>query len=141
MNGYWYPYRVGSRPTVGSPVIDDNFQAGTSVERIIEFYDFDRELELLALGAIERVEVAMRVRVGHALGGHGPFARTDPNALSPDFVGVTGPAQPLAHAEWLDSAHAKWLRKVGQGQSRSKEEFVQHFTRKYEWPVTCMGGH
>lgn len=53
----------------------------------------------------------MRVRVGRALGGHGAFAHTDPNALSADFVGVTSPAQPLAHAEWLDSAHAKWLRK------------------------------
>lgn len=50
-------------------------------------------------------------------------------------VGTTQPSQPPAHADWLDSAHAKWLRKVGQEQSRSKEEFVKHFTRKYGGPL------
>lgn len=135
LSGYWYPYRVRRQPAGGPPVIDDNFQAGTSFEQIIELYDFDRKLKLLVLDAIERVEVAMRVRVGHTLGRHGAFAHTDPNALSSVYVGVTSPVQPPAHAEWLDSAHAKWLRKVGQDQSRSKEEFVKHFTRKYGGPL------
>ncbi|HEY9417825.1 MAG TPA: Abi family protein [Pseudonocardia sp.] len=135
LSGYWYPYRVRRQPAGAPPVIDDNFQPGTTFEQIIELYDFDRKLKLLVLDAIERVEVAMRVRVGHTLGRHGAFAHTDPNVLSPEFVGVTSPAQPPAHAEWLDSAHAKWLRKVAQEQSRSKEEFVKHFTRKYGGPL------
>ncbi|WP_435277860.1 Abi family protein [Rhodococcus yananensis] len=129
------PLPCTRQPAGAPPVIDDNFQPGTTFEQIIELYDFDRKPKLLVLDAIERVEVAMRVRVGHTLGRHGAFAHTDPNVLSPEFVGVTSPAQPPAHAEWLDSAHAKWLRKVAQEQSRSKEEFVKHFTRKYGGPL------
>lgn len=135
LSGYWYPYRVRRQPAGGPPVIDDAFQTGTSFERIIELYDFDRKLKLLVLDAIERIEVAMRVRVGHILGKHGAFAHTDPNVLSPEFVRTTYPAQPPAYVDWLDSAHAKWLRKVGQEQLRSKEEFVKHFTRKYGGPL------
>lgn len=135
LSGYWYPYRVRRQPAGGPPVIDDTFQPGTSFERIIELYDFDRKLKLLVLDAIERIEVAMRVRVGHTLGKHGAFAHTDPSVLSPKFVGTTHPTQPPAHADWLNSDHAKWLRKVGQEQSRSKEEFVKHFTRKYGGPL------
>lgn len=135
LSGYWYPYRVRRQPAVGPPIIDDTFQAGTSFDRIIELYDFDRKLKLLVLDAIERVEVAMRVRVGHVLGRHGAFAHTDPNVLSPEFVGTAHPALPPAHADWLTSEHAKWLRKVDQEQSRSKEEFVKHFKRKYGGPL------
>ncbi|MDT2006662.1 hypothetical protein FXW78_22380 [Rhodococcus opacus] len=46
-----------------------------------------------------------------------------------------GSVASAAHAGWLDSAHAKWLRKVGQEQDRSKEEFVKHFKRKYGGPL------
>ncbi|HEY5858569.1 MAG TPA: Abi family protein [Aldersonia sp.] len=135
LSGYWYPYRVRHRPAGGAPIVDDTFQPGTSFEQVVALYDFDRRLKLLVLDAIERVEVAMRLRVGQTLGRHGAFAHTDPNVLSTEFVGVSSPAQPPAHAEWLDSAHAKWLRKVTQEQSRSKEEFVKHFTRKYGGPL------
>lgn len=135
LSGYWYPYRVRIHAAGAAPVIGDHFRPGTSFERITELYDFDRKLKLLVLDAIERVEVAMRLRVGHTLGRRGAFAHTDPSQLSSEFVGVTNPSQPPAHAEWLDSAHAKWLRKVAQDQSRSKEEFVKHFTRKYGGPL------
>ncbi|WP_346777637.1 Abi family protein [Rhodococcus sp. HNM0563] len=135
LSGYWYPYRVRTQAAGAPPVIGDDFQPGTSFEQIVELYDFDRKLKLLVLDAIERVEVAMRLRVGHTLGRRGAFAHTDPNMLSTEFVGVSSPSQAPAHAEWLESAHAKWLRKVAQEQSRSKEEFVKHFTRKYGGPL------
>ncbi|RYF56990.1 MAG: Abi family protein [Comamonadaceae bacterium] len=135
LSGYWYPYRVRSRPTSGAPVIEDRFQPGTSFQQVLDLYEFDRVLKLLVLDAIERIEVIMRVRVGHTLGRHGAFAHTDPAALSREFVGVADPSRPPAHAEWLDGPHAKWLRKVGQDQGRSKEEFVTHFKRKYGGPL------
>lgn len=135
LSGYWYPYRV-RRQIVGAPaVIDDDFEPGTTFEQIVELYDFDRKLKLLVLDAIERVEVAMRVHVGHALGQHGAFAHTDPDILSPEFVRVHSPALPPAHAEWLNSDHAAWLKKVNQQQGRSKEEFVKHFSEKYGGPL------
>lgn len=135
LSGYWYPYRLQVQPAGAAPYRDDNFQAGTSFDRIVELYNFDRNLKLLVLDAIERVEVAMRVRVGHTLGRRGSYAHTDPSALSPEFIRVANPAQPPAHAEWLGSPHAKWLNKVAAEQSRSKEEFVKHFQRKYGGPL------
>ncbi|MFC9838863.1 Abi family protein [Rhodococcus sp. NPDC127530] len=135
LSGYWYPFRVRSQRANSAPVIEDRFQPGTSFQQILDLYEFDRILKLLVLDAIERIEVAMRVRVGHTLGRHGAFAHTDPNVLSTEFVGVADPSRPPAHAGWLDSAHAKWLRKVGQEQDRSKEEFVKHFKRKYGGPL------
>lgn len=135
LSGYWYPYRIRSQSAGAPPVITDNFQAGTSFGQVIKLYNFDRELKLLVLDAIERIEVTMRVRVGHTLGRHGAFAHTDPNVLSPDFTGTSHIASPPGQARWLDSGHAQWLRKIGQDQSRSKEEFVKHFTRKYGGPL------
>lgn len=135
LSGYWYPHRVRTQPANSAPVLEDRFQPGTSFEQILDLYEFDRKLKLLVLDAIERIEVVMRVRVGHTLGRNGAFAHTDPSALSAEFVGVSDPSQPPAHAEWLDSPHAKWLRKVAQEQDRSKEEFVKHFTRKYGGPL------
>lgn len=135
LSGYWYPYRVRNRPTGAPPTIDDVFQQGTSFGHVIELYDFDRKLKLLVLDAIERVEIAMRVRVGHTLGRHGAFAHTDPTVLSPEFTSTPDISTPPGLVKWLGSAHTKWLRKIEQDQSRSKEEFVKHFTRKYGGPL------
>lgn len=87
LSGYWYPYRVRTQAAGAPPVIGDDFQPGTSFEQIVELYDFDRTLKLLVLDAIESVEVAMRLRVGHTLGRRGAFAHTDPNMLRPSSSG------------------------------------------------------
>ncbi|MDV6271579.1 Abi family protein [Rhodococcus globerulus] len=135
LSGYWYPHRIRRQLAGSAPVIEDHFTPGTSFEQVLDLYEFDRKLKLLVLDAIERIEVAMRLRVGHTLGRRGAFAHTDPNALSTEIVAVSDPSQPPAYAGWLESAHAKWLRKVQQDQNRSKEEFAKHFTRKYGGPL------
>nr|WP_182263112.1 Abi family protein [Rhodococcus sp. UFZ-B548] len=91
LSGYWYPHRIRNQPAGSTPVIEDHFTPGTSFEQILDLYEFDRKLKLLVLDAIERIEVAMRLRVGHTLGRRGAFAHTDPNALSTEFVGVSIP--------------------------------------------------
>ena len=63
LSGYWYPFRLPA-----TPVRRDTFQPGTTLDQVVALYDFDRQLKLLILDAVERVEIAMRVRVGHILG-------------------------------------------------------------------------
>lgn len=57
------------------------FRNETTFERILDLYRFDRELRLLVLDAIERIEISFRsvwaYEVAHAPG-HGPFAHLNP---------------------------------------------------------------
>ena len=52
-SGYALPFQDLNHP-------DKHFRAGTTFELVLGLYVFDRELRLLVLDAIERVEVAMR---------------------------------------------------------------------------------
>lgn len=47
------------------------FNDGVRFEDIVELYDFDRELRLLCLDAIERIEVALRAHIINIMGAHG----------------------------------------------------------------------
>jgi abortive infection bacteriophage resistance protein len=51
------------------PLQDANkqFQAGTTFENVLAIYNFDRELRLLCLDAIERIEVALRAAIVNEL--------------------------------------------------------------------------
>ncbi len=53
LSAYWYPFR---QP-------DGSLAAGTSLEMVWRRYTFDRQLRLLVLDAIERVEIAVRSQV------------------------------------------------------------------------------
>lgn len=125
LSGYWYPFRKSAE--------SDEFVEGTTLAQVAEIYEFDRKLRLLALDAIERVEVAMRFQVGHTLGRHGAFAHTDVEALSDEFAGKSAP--PPALSTWRKSQHAKWLETREREEKRSKADFVQHFRKKYGLPL------
>lgn len=122
LSGYWYPYRAADG--AGDDVHrGDRFLAGTSFDQIIALYDFDRHLKLLVLEAIERFEIAMRVRVGHTLGAHGAYAHLDPSLLDGRFSEA---------ADGETSRYAAWLDGVTRAQERSKDDFVEHFRMKYD---------
>ncbi|MDR4496341.1 MAG: Abi family protein [Candidatus Scalindua sp.] len=68
LSGYWYPFRN----------TDNSFKPGTTLEKIWERYTFDRQLRLLVIDTIERVEVSVRTSlIYHLSHAHGPFAYTD----------------------------------------------------------------
>ena len=104
---YWYPFKQA----------DETFVAGTSFETIWDRYVFDRQLRLLVMDAIERVEVVVRTVLVHELAiRHGAFAHTGTD----NFAAGAG----MRHTRWLDDLHA--------GANRSKEVFVQHFKVRYD---------
>jgi abortive infection bacteriophage resistance protein len=107
LSAYWRPFK---RP-------DDTFVPGTKFETIWRRYTFDRQLRLLVMDAIERVEIAVRSRLVYELvHQHGAFAHLDARA----FPGIPTPE----HQRLLDELH--------DNAQRSREAFVEHFRTTYD---------
>lgn len=107
LTAYWYPFK---RP-------DSSFEPGTSLDVVWNRYTFDRQLRLLVMDAIERVEVAVRSRLVYELvHRYGPFAHLDPAA----WPGVL----PAERQRFIDDVH--------DAAQRSREAFIDHFRRNYD---------
>jgi len=142
LSGYWFPFRERSGPVVlldeqGRKPIKpnkvetlalDQFKSGATFENAVNLYVFDKRLRLLALDALERIEIALRVDISHTLGQLDRFAYLLPDLLHPDF-------SRKLDAKTGVSGHHDWLGKHAQLISRSKEEFVRHNKGKYGLPM------
>jgi abortive infection bacteriophage resistance protein len=142
LSGYWFPFRERSgplvlldergrkpaRPNKVETIALDSFKAGATFENAVRLYVFDKQLRLLAMDAMERIEIALRVEISHTLGKLHRFAYLRSDLFHPEFSdeldkdkGVSG------HHAWL-STHAQLI-------SRSKEEFVRHNKIRYGLPL------
>ena len=78
LGAYWLPFEHTHSPHC--------FKPDTSFEQVLELYVFDRELRLLILDAIERLEVAVRTRFAYELAQKRPkkhlTAATKSNGIS-----------------------------------------------------------
>lgn len=142
LSGYWFPFRERSGPLVlldgpdGRPrnpkrietVALDDFKPGATFERAVQLYVFDKQLRLLAMDALERIEIALRVDISHTLGRLDPFAYLRPDLLHDSFSRRLDPKTGL-------TGHHTWLDKQAQLIVRSKEEFVRHNKTKYGLPL------
>lgn len=115
LSGYWYPFRIID-PDDESKRLDE-FRDNTTFDAIWDRYIFDRELRLLVLDAIERIEVATRSQLMyHHAHAHGPFGyATDQSALP--------------HAN--NSERTKFLKSISKASEDSADIFSKHFKRKY----------
>lgn len=106
LSAYWYPFRLP----------DDTLRPGTTLDMVWRRYTFDRQLRLLLIDAIERAEIAVRTQlVYHHTQLYGPFGYCDPGRLG----GISG------------QEHADLLARLREEAERSREDFVEHFRRKY----------
>lgn len=120
LSAYALPYQQLSLP-------DKPFQPGTSFEDILKLYVFDRELRLVVMDAIERIEVAFRICLVNEMSvRHGPHWFMDTKHFYPRFK----------HHELLDKID-KELR-IPQGSTRPSnvhhEVFINHYYSKYTDP-------
>lgn len=127
LSGYWYPFRDRSGSGSGQTVLD-SFKVGSTFENAVNLYIFDKELRLLALDALERIEIALRVDISHLLGKYSSFAYWDPSVFHRTFSQDIDPQTGI-------TKHHTWLTKHGQLINRSKEEFVKHNKSKYGLPL------
>ena len=118
---YLHPYRL--RNSDGS--LADNYQKGSSLEKVWDTYLFDRRLRLLLLDAIERIEVAFRCSIAYYhTEGTSPFSYACPSYFP----------------KWDHYERTLEKVRVPTAQSEAKGiapsnlagiEFVEHFARKY----------
>ncbi|SFK49574.1 Abortive infection bacteriophage resistance protein [Desulfomicrobium apsheronum] len=103
---YWLPFEQ-DHPT-------HRFQPGTRFNTVLEHYIFDRELRLLVMDAIERLEVSLRTRWAYYLSHtYGPHAHLESRIFKLD-------------GRW---SHEENLRKLKDVVDSSAEVFIRHFDR------------
>jgi abortive infection bacteriophage resistance protein len=104
---YWYPFKRA----------DNSFEPGTAFDVVWRRYTFDRQLRLLVMDAIERVEITIRTGLAYELTHRfGPFAHLDITT----FPG-------MATAEYK-----RMLDELHENAQRSREAFVEHFKKTYD---------
>ena len=109
LSAYWYTFRIPNDP-------DDRIIPSTSLDIVWRRYTFDRQLRLLVIDAIERVEVAIRTQLvnRHTLA-YGPFGYLD-----------------RANLPGMDTdTHRDFLHKIRKEADHSQEDFVRHYFSKY----------
>ncbi len=113
-----------------------DYRAGTTLRHAEDIIDFDRRLRMLVMDGVERIEVAVRMRIGYVLGRRSPFSYEDPNCFTEAFTAEsTGARDPAS------SRHVQWLQRVNDRKASSDEQFVEHFREKYDdrmpvWALT-----
>lgn len=141
LSGYWFAFRGRSGPLV---LLDesgkkpkkvkveslalDQFRPDATFQNAVDLYVFDKRLRLLALDALERIEVALRVDISHTLGQIDTFAYLNPALFHTEFSSKLDSGSGV-------SRHHEWLGKHAQLISRSREEFVSHNKTKYGLPL------
>ncbi|HEV2613375.1 MAG TPA: Abi family protein [Gammaproteobacteria bacterium] len=129
LSGYWYPFRkLSSTLLTLSERREDEFVVGAQFCDAVELYVFDKKLRLIILDAIERIEVAIRVDIAYVLGKKDPFAHINPALLHGSFTKVVDPKTGVTRFH-------DWLIKQEYLLYRSKEDFVQHYQKKYGLPL------
>ncbi|RLY94337.1 Abi family protein [Kocuria tytonicola] len=111
LSAYWFPAR--SVDATGAVV--DEFRAGTTFADAVALYEADRKLRMLVHDGMERIEIAMRTRLGELLCEEGPVSYKDPARFRPRFD----------HAGWLTTAQKRVAR------SERTSESIKHYQATY----------
>ncbi len=107
---YWLPFEQDHA--------NHYFRDGTSFQAVLNPYIFDRELRLLVLDAIERVEISVRTQWAyHFSHQYGPHGYLEHRYFKQDRRG------------WC---HGEQLQRFAQEAAHSKEDFIVHLLRQYE---------
>ena len=131
LSGYFYPFRQFD----GSGRRADCFAEATYFNDVLALYMFDKALRVLAMDALERIEVAVKVEVAYLLGKHHALAHEDPTFFQKDSVN-------FQHAKWL-SNYQKLLNREKQKndvKSERQSSFVQHHMHHYDGALPIWVG-
>lgn len=133
LSGYWYPFRKFQITGEGR---QNTFLDDTEFKHIIKLYVFDKNLRLLALDAVERIEMAVRTDISYILGERDARAHEIPKHLHGNFT--KRPAYPYEKIRRgrhsTKSQHHMWLDKYDQMVNRAmKQDFVSHNLEKYDY--------
>lgn len=109
LSGYWLPFEQDHA--------SHRFKPDARFEDVLNLYVFDRELRLLLLDAIERIEISVRATWAYVLASkYGAHAYLDSGHCH--------------RADWHQSNLSKLAREI----ERSDELFITHYKAKYTEP-------
>lgn len=109
LSGYWIPFQEDNKT--------HRFKPNVRFADVLNLYFFDRELRLLLLDAIERIEISIRTQWAHYFAEFsGPHAHLEPHLSKND--------------EW----HMKNIAQLQKELARSDELFIKHYRNTYTFP-------
>ena len=110
LGAYWLPFEADHTKHI--------FRSGSRFDDVLNLYIFDRELRLMALDAIERVEVSVRGQWAYILAHrYGPHAHMDAS---------------LFRQQW---DHAEQCKRLETDARNGYEAFLKHYYSKYDEPL------
>ena len=109
LSGYWLPFQQNDKT--------HQFKKGTQFSDVLNLYIFDRELRLLLLDAIERIEVSVKTQWAYYFAeSHGAHAYMDCKLSN--------------NIQW----HAQNIIQLEKELERSDEIFITHYKKTYTSP-------
>lgn len=109
LSAYWLPFQIDPKT--------HEFKPGTCFDDVLNFYNFDRELRLLTLDSVERIEISVRSQFAYQVGYlHGSHAHLDCQLFNPHY----------------------WQRNINdltKEVNRSDETFIKHLKNTYSEPL------
>lgn len=110
LSGYWYPFKE----KIATGKLLNKFISNSYFQDVLDLYIFDKRLRLLALDALERIEIAIRVDISYLLGEKESLAHTNSAKFDKSFQ------------------HEKWLSRYEELLNQSKKlEFIAHHNQYY----------
>ena len=92
---------------------------------IFDFYVFDKELRLLLLDPLERIEIALRSNIADLLGLRNNWAHREAAELDGNFI------TKASNRKHQLTRHQDWLVEQDNNFNRSREVFALHYRDKY----------
>ncbi len=129
LSGYWYPFRKLKAQPVGLSFREDEFVAGSKFDDVVALYVFDKNLRLMALDALERIERAIRVDVAHLLGERDCFAQHNAALFHGNFS-----RRAITHGYHTGrTEHQVWLERYDSlVRQNRRQPFVAHNLAKHQ---------
>lgn len=122
LSAFYYPFRTFCvLPEEGQRIRCDRFRNGTTFDEVAAFYLWDKQIRLMVIDAIERIEIAIRACIVDILGAINKHGHRDPRSYKPSI------REPVGDATALE----KFTDKLSEGFKRSKEEYAKHYRDRY----------
>lgn len=119
LSGYMLPFYV-------FPTENHVFKRGTKFEEIIEHYEFDRQLRILCINAIEKIEVSFRANVSNYMSLYDKNSHWYENEHY--FKDIK------YHSKLLNELRNDLGKPTDKFLRKPKEKFIDHYHSKYSYP-------
>lgn len=125
---YWYPFReIDHVDADGTVIRSDRLRAGTSFDDAHALWTFDQRLRFILLEALERIEVALRVRTAHCIGAQDPFAH-----LHASYLDMPRCLKTVQTPQGSMTAHHWWVTRYEEKLASTHDDILRLYRSRWE---------